>query len=91
MQQHISKKLGQGHVYPCVASSLLLTTVSKCLATEETSFWTFGRGLLSHSWSDIGLQMLQMFSVDEMFSLQAGQSSTWTPPLRSHTVVIDAI
>jgi len=43
-QQHGPEKLGQCHVSP-----LLLMTVSKHLATEETSCWTSGRGTLSHS------------------------------------------
>lgn len=37
------------NVSQCVASTLLLTTVCKCLGTEETGSWTIGRGMLSHS------------------------------------------
>jgi len=43
--QYISQRLGhQGNAPP-----LLLTTVCKHLGTEETSCWTFGRGISSHS------------------------------------------
>lgn len=42
------KKVMTGCVYNCVASTLLLTTVHKCLGSEESSWWTFGRGI-SHS------------------------------------------
>lgn len=42
-------KLRQGDFYHCVASSLVLTTVSKRLRTVATSCWTFGRGMLSRS------------------------------------------
>lgn len=41
----MSKKLGEGHLYHCVASPLLLTTAHKHLVTEETSYWTSGRGM----------------------------------------------
>ena len=34
------------------------------------------------------LMMHQMFSVDERSELQAGQSSTWSPQLQSHAIVI---
>jgi len=66
--QQVSKKLGQAHVYHCVASPLHLQAVCKCLATEETSCWTFGRGMSSHScpiYSSICSAVL--FSVDSMW------------------------
>ncbi len=47
--QHISRKLGQGHVYHCVPSPLLFITVCKRLGTEETSCSSLGIGMLSHS------------------------------------------
>jgi len=100
-QQHISKKLGQGHVSHCAACRLLLTTVCKHLGTEETSCWTVGREMLPHSHliyisicsTALGLlchiqrfKMRQIFSTQERSGLQAGQSSTQTLPLRSHAV-----
>jgi len=36
--------VGQDHVYCCVAVTILLTTVCKCLGAEETSCLTSGRG-----------------------------------------------
>ncbi len=89
--QHISKKLGQGHVYHCVASPLLCITVCKRLGTEETSCSSLGIGMLSHSCliqasscsTVLGLlcriflfMMRQMFSMGERSRLQAGHFST---------------
>ncbi len=104
--QHISKKLGQGHVYHCVASPLLFITVCKRLGTEETSCSSLGIGMLSHSCliqasscsTVLGLpchiflfMMRQMFSMGERSGLQAGHFSTRILLLRSHDVVIDAV
>ncbi len=104
--QHISKKLGQGHVYHCVASPLLFITVCKRLGTEETSCSSLGIGMLSHSCliqtsscsTVLGLlcriflfMMRQMFSMGERSGLQAGHFSTRILLLRSHDVVIDAL
>ena len=104
--QHISKKLGQGHVYHCVASPLLFITVCKRLGTEETSCSSLGIGMLSHScliqasscstvvslFCGIFLFMMcQMFSMGERSGLQAGDFSTQILLLRSHDVVIDAV
>ena len=85
------------HKYHCVASLFLLMTVCKHLGIEETSCWTFGRGMLLHSCliSDsscstvldllhqiLNFMMLQMYSVGVMSGLQAGQSSTKALQLR---------
>lgn len=37
LQEQVSKNFGQGHVYIRVVSLLQLTTLRKCLVTEETS------------------------------------------------------
>ncbi len=90
----------------CVASLLLLTTVCKRLGSEETSCWSFERGMLSHSCltydsscsTVLGLlcqifcfMIGQMFSTSERSGLQAGQFSTRTLQLQSHAVVMDAV
>lgn len=69
---------GQSHVYNCVA--VLLTSVHKCLRTEDSSCWTSGKWTVSHfcliydaSYSTVlGLlchilhfMMCQMFSTSE--------------------------
>lgn len=104
--QHISKKLGQGHFYHCVASSLLFTTVCKRLGTEETSCSSLGIGMLSHSCiiqasscsTVLGrlcciflFMMRQMFPMGERSGMQAGHLSTQILLLRSHDVVIDVV
>lgn len=104
--QHISKKLGQDHVYHFEASPLLFITVCKCLGTEETSCLSLGIGMFSHSCqiqasrcsTVLGLlcwiflfMMHQIFSMGERSGLQAGQFSTWILLLRIHDVVIDAV
>uniref|UniRef100_A0A9J7X4R8 Transposase n=1 Tax=Cyprinus carpio carpio TaxID=630221 RepID=A0A9J7X4R8_CYPCA len=103
---NISKKLGQGHVYHCVASPLLFITVCKRLGTEETSFSSLGIGMLSHSCliqasscsTVLGLlcriflfMMHQMFSMGERSGLQTGHFSTRILLLHSNDVVIDAV
>lgn len=45
----VLKKLFQGHVSHCKASSLHLTTVCKHMGAQESSCWSFWRGMLSHS------------------------------------------
>ncbi len=105
MASTISKKLGQGHVYHCVASPLLFITVCKRLGTEETSAQV-RIGCCSHSSliqasscsTVLGLlcriflfMMRQMFSMGERSGLQAGHFSPRILLLRSHDVVIDAV
>ena len=99
-QQHISEKLEQGYLYQCGASPLPLATFYEHLGSEETSVWSFRRGM-SHffliqdcSWSTVlGLcsqvfrfMIHQMFSVGERSGLQVGQFSTLT--LFSHEAML---
>ena len=82
-----------------------LTTLSKRLGTEETNFWSFSGGILSHSCLMYSLScstvrdlhccilhfiMLHTFSMGDRSGLQAGQSSTCTLLLWSHAVVTRA-
>ena len=100
--QHVPKELGQQHVYHCVKSPLLLTTLNKHLGTDDTNFWSFVSGILCHSCliydfscSTVrGLRcrilrfvMCHTFSRGDRSWLQAGQSSTCTLLLWSHAGV----
>lgn len=88
-QQRITKK-GEGHIYHCVASPLILTAVYKHLGTVETGCWTFGRAILSHSFlieayscsTILGLLchfvIHKLFSNGERLGLQAAQFSFCT-------------
>ena len=100
------RKVVTGLDYHYIASLLILTTVFKCLGTEETSWWTLGGEILSHpcliydsSWSAVKgrlcpillFMMLLMFSGLERAGLQADQSYTRTPLLWGNPVVTDAV
>ncbi len=104
--QHISKKLGQGHVYHCVASPLLFITVCKRLGTEETSCSSLGIGMLSHSCliqasscsTVLGssLSHLPLYDAPNVFYGWKIWTAGWPFQypillLRSHDVVIDAV
>ena len=77
--------LGQVH-----ASPLLLTTVCKHLGTEETSCWTSGRGMLSHSClmedssCSAALGLMQWFPGQNRVKCNAA----WGPEDHGHTVLI---
>jgi len=75
-QQHFLKKVGTG---PCRAFCSILSsfaTICKCLRTEETSCWTFGRRMLLHSCliNDpscsvvLGVCRIMLFMMCQMFS-----------------------
>lgn len=86
------RKLGQDHANRCVAPPLLLTAVYKHLRTEESSWWTSGRGccpvsslirnfncsaVLSLLCCIFCFMMLQMYSGGGSSGLQGGHFSTW--------------
>ncbi len=98
------KIVGTGHVYPGVASPLLLKTAWRRLCIEVLSFWScwnlvpflpdIGLKLLKSLWSSLTyflFNALQMFSIGEISELQAVQFSTRTLLLQSHAVVIAAV
>ena len=97
-----SKAAGTGSFLPLCYITFPLTTLNKCLGTEDTNCWSFVGGILSHSClmysfscSTVrGLRcrilrfiMRHTFSMGDRSGLQAGQSSTRTLLLRSHAVV----
>lgn len=91
------EKVGQANAFHCVASTLLLIIVCKCLGTAEIPCWTFGKEnvirckilaaqlvRLCHVFSFI---MWQMFTAGNWWSgLQAGQFNPRTFLLWSHAV-----
>lgn len=98
-QQHISKKLGEGHFYHCVSIPCSLTfkgTALKCLRTKETNCWSSGRQLYlisvwysipaaRQSWVFFFVSFISWFA--KCFQIVKGQFSTRTFPLWSRAVV----
>jgi len=93
------------HFYHCVTSPFLLTTLTKRLGTEETNFWSFSDGILSHSCLMYSLScstvrglrcrilrfiMCHTFSMGDRSGPHTGQGSTRTLLLQSHAVVTHA-
>ena len=77
---HISKKLGQGHVYHCVTSLFLLMTMR---SSYSSSFESTILPILV-----LNMSFLSYFIFRS--GLQAGQTSTRTLLLRSNAVVTHA-
>ena len=96
--QHVLKDLGQGHVYYCITSPLLLRKLNKYLDPNCWSVVCEIFLILAWYTTSVAQQwgvcchilpfiMRHTFSMGDRSGLQAGQSSSRTLLLRSHIVV----